>query len=104
MKELKRIGKFLIKHENKFAGDEMFGVIFPVICNKLNKLDNLDEIFEVFLKWWDNNAEFRLINNDVGIASKFIEYYKGVYQLVLEKNKVIKKWVENGTIPKDMLN
>lgn len=101
LQNLKEIGNFLIEHEDEFGGDEIFGIIFPVIYNELNERDDIDNLFTAFLNWWNKNSEFRLINNDVEITNKFIEYYKGVYQLILNRNKVTEQWIKEGIIDKD---
>lgn len=101
IKNLKEIGEFLIEHQNEFNNDEMFGIIFPVVCNKLNKLDNLDEIFDVFFEWWNKHLDYRLISDDIDIANKFIIYYNGIYQLKLIRKETIKRWIAEGLLNED---
>ena len=50
----------------------------------------------------NKNIEFRLINNNINITNKFFEYYKGIYQLILIRNKNIKKWIGEGILCKDI--
>lgn len=99
--DLKEMADFLIKNENQFINDEMFGIIFPVVCNKLNILGDFDEIFDVFLNWWNKQSDFRIISSDIEITNKFIEYHNGIYQLIRVRNETIKKWIEDGSLNED---
>lgn len=85
MENLIEIEYFLIKHIDEFDGDVLFGIIFPVVCNKLNKFDDIDNFFTIFLDWWKNNNNFRLRHDDTEIANEFIEYYNCK---LVTKNKI----------------
>lgn len=101
MQNLDNFRDFLIEHSNEYDNNMMFSVVFPVVCIRLNKINDMNEIFNVLLRWWKNNTDYIVVNDDLNITLKFIDYYNGVHMLRKHRDNVLNNWIENGLLNND---
>ena len=101
MQNLDNFRDFLIEHGDEYDNNMMFSVVFPVVCIRLNKVNNISEIFKIFLMWWNNNPDYVVINDDVNITLKFIEYYNSDYELRKHDNNIFNNWVDDKLLNND---